>query len=66
MLHCFGRIDENMDQSRIHLALHHEGADYTQDIGLTPLNLEMFHLAGLNMQDERWNNDVAADNLCFR
>ena len=55
-----------MDQSRIHLALHHEGADYTQDIGLTPLNLEMFHLAGLNMQDERWNNDVAADNLCFR
>ena len=43
-----------------------EGADYTQGIGLTPLNLEMFHLAGLNMQDERWNNDVAADNLCFR
>ena len=70
MLHCFGRINENMDQSRIHIALHqpypNEGADYTQDIGLTPLNLEMFHLAGLNMQDERWNNDVAADNLCFR
>ena len=39
MLHCFGRIDENMDQSRIHLALHqsypNEGADYTQGIGLT-------------------------------
>ena len=39
MLHCFGRINENMDQSRIHIALHqpypNEGADYTQGIGLT-------------------------------
>ena len=47
MLHCFGRINESMDQSGIHIALHqpypNEEADYTQGIGLTRVVPYRFH-----------------------